>query len=243
MALILYELGGRNDRRYSQFSWRTRMALAHKGLAAEMRPVRVSDKQAIAFSNQDKVPILVDGDETIHDSWKIAEHLERRYPDAPSLFGGEVGHALSRFVNAYVDRVLIPRLAPLLMIDVVHGVDDGDARHLRDQIKRVFGKTLEDLAAGREQGISAYRKLLDPVRATLRAQPFLSGNGPAYADYILFSQLQWARIVSDCEVLEPADALAAWRERMLDLHSGLARSEPAHSEEAAPSRATQTGRS
>ena len=235
MGLILYELGGRDDRRYSQFSWRTRMALAHKGLAAEMRPVRVSDKQAIAFSNQDKVPVLVDGDKVIHDSWKIAEYLEQRYPEKPSLFGGEVGHALSRFVNSYVDRVLIPRLAPLLMDDVVRGVDDGDARHLREQMERVFGKSLENLAAGREQGIPAYRKLLDPVRATLRNQPFLSGNGPAYADYILFSQLQWARIVSDCEVLEPTDALAAWRERMLDLYDGLARSEPARATESAAS--------
>ena len=37
--IILWELGGRNDRRYSLFSWRTRMALAHKGLAFETRPV------------------------------------------------------------------------------------------------------------------------------------------------------------------------------------------------------------
>jgi hypothetical protein len=31
-TLILYELGGLQDRRYSQFSWRTRQALAHEGL-------------------------------------------------------------------------------------------------------------------------------------------------------------------------------------------------------------------
>jgi len=30
--LILYELRGLVDRRYSQFSWRTRLALAHKQL-------------------------------------------------------------------------------------------------------------------------------------------------------------------------------------------------------------------
>jgi hypothetical protein len=30
-VIVLWELGGRNDRRYSVFSWRTRMALAHKG--------------------------------------------------------------------------------------------------------------------------------------------------------------------------------------------------------------------
>ena len=44
MPLTLYELGGLEDRRYSQFSWRTRLALAHKGLAVTSHPVRVSDK-------------------------------------------------------------------------------------------------------------------------------------------------------------------------------------------------------
>ena len=48
---------------------------------------------------------------------------------------------------------------------------------------------------------------------------------PAYADYIVFSLLQWARIVSTFEVIEGADAIAAWRERMLDLYGGLARKE------------------
>jgi len=61
MTLALYELGGLDDRRYSLFSWRTRLALAHKGLTPEYRPVRISDKAAIAFSKQDKVPILIDG--------------------------------------------------------------------------------------------------------------------------------------------------------------------------------------
>jgi hypothetical protein len=67
MALVLYELGGRNDARYSLFSWRTRLALAHKGLSAELRPVRVSDKAAIGFSGQGKVPILVDGERVVVD--------------------------------------------------------------------------------------------------------------------------------------------------------------------------------
>jgi hypothetical protein len=67
MSLILYELGGLDDCRYSLFSWRTRLALAHKGLAAEHRPVRVSDKAAIAFSGQTKVPTLRDGDEAVLD--------------------------------------------------------------------------------------------------------------------------------------------------------------------------------
>ncbi|QCI69135.1 glutathione S-transferase family protein [Phreatobacter stygius] len=228
--MILYELGGLNGRRYSQFSWRTHMAMAHKGLSAESRAVPVSDKQAIAFSGQDKVPILVDGDQVIADSWAIAEHLERRYADRPSLFGGAIGQALCRFVNAYVDRTLIPKLVPLLMIDVVACVGDEDAHHLRQQMEQVFRRPLEQLAAERDKDILAFRKLLDPARATLRSQPFLCGEQPAYADHILFSLFQWARIVSRFEVLEPSDRLAAWREAMLDRHDGLARKEPARSD-------------
>ena len=229
MALTLYELGGRDDRRYSMFSWRTRLALAHKGLSVECRPVRVSDKAAIAFSKQDKVPILMDGDTTIHDSWRIAQHLEAHYPDKP-LFGGEIGQSLSRFINAWVDRTIIPRLVPLLVLDVGGIVDDADARHLRDGMEKAFGKSLEELAANRDKDIVAFRRLLDPARATLRGQAFLGGSQPAYADYILFSPFQWGRIVSPFEVLEEGDALTAWRERMLDLFGGLARSAPARRE-------------
>lgn len=223
MTLVLYELGGKAGLRYSQFSWRSRMALAHKGLAFETRAVRVSDKAAIAFSGQDKVPILLDGETVVSDSWRIAEHLETAYADRRSLFGGEVGHALARFVNAWVDRQIIPRLAPLLMLDVTGCVDEADAAHLRQTMETAFKRSLEELARGRDAEIVAVRRLLDPARTTLRSQAFLSGAQPAYADYILFSVLQWARIVSTFDPLEPGDALVAWRERMLDLHGGAAR--------------------
>ncbi|NWG24105.1 MAG: glutathione S-transferase N-terminal domain-containing protein [Pseudorhodoplanes sp.] len=231
--LILYELGGLDDRRYSQFSWRTRMALAHKGFAFETVPVRVSDKTAISFSNQDKVPILKDGERVVIDSWKIAEYLEDTYPERASLFGGKTGRGLARFVNAFVDRVLIPKLVPLVMLDVLAIVDAPDGAHLRSGIEKAFRKTLEEMAAQREAGLTDFRGALDPVRATLRAQSFLCGDAPAYADYILFSLFQWARIVSSVDVLAPDDAIVPWRERMLDLFGGLARSQAARSLEAA----------
>ena len=162
MALTLFELGGRDGARYSQFSWRTTFALAHKGLTAAHRPVRVSDKAAIAFSKQDKVPILTDGDAVICDSWRIAEHLEAREAQAPSLFGGETGKGLTRVINAWVDRTLIPRLVPLLAVDLVTIVDAEDAQHLRTQFEQAFGKTLEELAGNRDKDVAAFRRLLDP---------------------------------------------------------------------------------
>ena len=122
MAIVLYELGGKEGQRYSQFSWRTRLALAHKGLDFDTVPVAVSDKAAIAFSGQTKVPILKDGETVVSDSWKIAEHLEQAYPDRPSLFGGERGQALARFVNIWADRQLVATAGA-----------DADDRHTRDR--------------------------------------------------------------------------------------------------------------
>ncbi|SEB76686.1 Glutathione S-transferase [Rhizobiales bacterium GAS191] len=226
MSLTLYELGGLEDRRYSLFSWRARLALAHKKLEPELVPVRVSDKAPIAFSGQDKVPILRDGEAVIVDSWRIAEHLDDRYPDPP-LFDGPSARALSRFVAGFVDRQLVPRLVPLLMIDVMGIVDAEDGTHLRRQIEAAFKRTLEELSAGRDKEILSFRRLLDPVRVTLAKHEFLSGAAPGYADYALFSLFQWARIVSAYEVLDGSDPVSAWRERMLGLHGGSARSAPA----------------
>ena len=73
----LWELRGKDDCRYSTFAWRTRLALLHKGLTFEVHPVHVSDKEAIAFSGQDKVPVIRDGGHVVSDSWKIAVDLER----------------------------------------------------------------------------------------------------------------------------------------------------------------------
>ena len=227
MAIELFELYGLNGRRYSLFSWRARMALAHKGLAFESRPVKITDKAAIAFSGQTRVPIVRDGATIVSDSWKIAEHLERAYPEAPSLFGGAGGHALARFVNAWADRQLAGAVLPCLMLDNVAALEPDDAAYLRAAIEKAYGKTLEALAEGRDASLKAFARLLDPLRATLRAQAFLSGAHPGYADYIVFSVLQWARVASATPALPADDALVPWFERLLDAHGGLARAEPA----------------
>ena len=89
--LELWELRGRDDCRYSTFSWRTRLALHHKGLPFAAHPIAVSDKTAIGFSGQGKVPILKHDGRVITDSWTIALYLEKEFPERRTLFGGDVG--------------------------------------------------------------------------------------------------------------------------------------------------------
>ena len=103
----LFDLAGaEDDRRFSPNCWRIKMALQHKGLVAETVPWRFVEKDAIAFSGQKSVPVLVDGDKTISDSWVIAEYLEATYPDAPSLFGGPAGQGLALFVKFWCEQTL-----------------------------------------------------------------------------------------------------------------------------------------
>ena len=228
--LELWELGGRDDCRFSTFSWRARLALHHKGLAFAVHPVSVSDKAAIAFSGQDKVPILKHGDRVICNSWSIALYLEQEFPDRPSLFSGQVGETLTQVFNVWTDRELIPALIPHFMRDVLDCVNDADATHLRGQIESALKKSLEELAAEREKALSTFHRKLQPVRKALEKKNFLGGAAPAYADYILFGLLQWSRVTSPTPALEPGDAIAAWFERVLDLYEGVGRKEPSRAE-------------
>jgi glutathione S-transferase len=223
--LEMWELSGRDGCRFSTFSWRARLALHHKGLAFTTHAVSVSDKAAIAFSGQDKVPILKHGDHIISDSWAIAVYLERTFADRPTLFGGTVGETLTQVFNGWTDRELIPALIPYFMRDVLDCVSDVDAAHLRGQIERALKKSLEDLATERDKALTAFRRRLAPVRKVLEQNSFLGGPAPTYADYILFGLLQWSRVTSCTPVLEPGDAIAGWFGRVLDLHGAAGRKE------------------
>jgi glutathione S-transferase len=223
MARTLYDLAAADpDVRFSPFCWRTKLALAHKGLAFEAVPWRFSDKAAIAFSGQGRVPVLVDEGRTVFDSWAIAEYLEDTYPDRPSLFGGEIGRGVARFLNNWADLALNVGLIRLVALDIHEAVDGKDRDYFRRSREERFGTTLESFCAGREERVAEFRRSLAPLRATLAAQPYLAGAAPAYADYIVFGSFQWVRCISDFEVLAPDDPVAAWRDRLLAAFDGLA---------------------
>lgn len=228
MALTLYELAAPGERRFSPYCWRIRMALAAKGLQAERVPIRFSDKVKLAFSGQDRVPVLVDGDTVISDSWRIACYLEDAYPDRPPLFGNAIARGTGRFLNQWADRVQLPGISPLVILDIFRHIDPEDRAYFRTSREKRFGKALEDIQADRDDRVQTFRASLEPVRATLREQPFLAGDTPAYADFIVFGGFQWARSVSDFPLLERPDPVYGWLDNMLGLFDGLARQSPGY---------------
>src|SRR6478752_1951602 len=55
------------------------LADAHKGLGAETIPWCFTEKEAIAPHQSEKVPVLLDDDKAVVDSWVIANYLEDAY--------------------------------------------------------------------------------------------------------------------------------------------------------------------
>ena len=229
MAITLYDLAGSEaDRRFSPFCWRARMALAHKGLAVETVPWRFTEKDKLPAPNAGRVPVIVDGDRVVHDSTAIADYLDERYPDRPSLFGGAAGRALTRFIQNWTETVLQPGLIRLVLLDIYRHIGPADQAYFRADREKRFGTTLETVVKDREANLPAFRAGLDPLRRTVERQNFVAGDAPAYADYVVFGAFQWARAISEFELLAADDPVRAWRGRMLDLHGGLARRAPAY---------------
>ncbi|QYJ19645.1 glutathione S-transferase family protein [Achromobacter sp. ES-001] len=225
--ITLYDLAGADESlRFSPHCWKTHMALAHKGLSAKTVPWRFTEKEAIDFSGQKLVPVLVHGEHVVSDSWRIACYLEDTFPERRSLFNGAGGRAVSLFANAWADTTLVPVLARLLL-PAIHGlIHEKDKDYFRASREKRFGR-LEDLPAGYDEQIGALRAALLPLRHTLARQAFLSGEQHGYADYAVFGMFMWARCTSTLELLEADDPVYAWRERLLDAFDGLARRAPA----------------
>ena len=216
----MYDLAGADkNRRFSPYCWRIRMALAHKRLNVECMPWHFTEKDKIKFSGQERVPVLIDGSNTISDSWEIAKYLESAYPDRPSLKldNGEV-----LFIKFWSETVLHPELLQLLVLDIHDNLSLEDQYYFRESREKMLGKTLEEVVANRQERLPRIQKLLTPLRSTLSKQEYLSGETPGFSDYIVFGAFQWARCVSDFSILNADDIVFKWRDKMLNIYEGLA---------------------
>ena len=216
----MYDLAGADkNRRFSPYCWRIRMALAHKRLNVECMPWHFTEKDKIKFSGQERVPVLIDGSNTISDSWEIAKYLEIAYPDSPSLKldNGEV-----LFIKFWSETVLHPELLQLLVLDIHDNLSLEDQSYFRESREKMLGKTLEEVVANRQERLPRIQKLLTPLRSTLSKQEYLSGVTPGFSDYIVFGAFQWARCVSGFSILNADDIVYKWRDNMLNIYEGLA---------------------
>jgi len=222
-VIVFYELAGADGTRFSPYCWRTRMALAHKRHPLQSVAVGYTEIASIGDGTHKTVPVIEDGGRFFGDSWTIANYLEEVYPERPSLFGGATAHALTLFVQNWVNEVVHRAVVELVVRDIHVQLSERDKTYFRMSRERRFGRTLEEVQDGREARVESFRKSLEPFRKVLAVQPWLSGNAPLYPDYVLFGALQWPRVVSRFPLLSDEDPVAQWFARSLDLFDGLGR--------------------
>ena len=81
----------------------------------------------------------------------------------------------------------------------------------------MFGCSLEAHCADRGRWEAA----LAAAAAAALAQPFVCGDGPGYADYLLFSVFQYARLGCPRELLGGLPAVRRWRDGLVARFDGL----------------------
>ncbi|TPK93656.1 glutathione S-transferase family protein [Mesorhizobium sp. B2-4-12] len=224
MTILLYDLVGRDENRpFSPHCWKATMALAHKGLDIATAPTRFLEVPTIEGGVSKTLPVIRDGDKVVIDSFAIALYLEEAYPDRPTLFGGDGGKAMARFIERWSQSTIHPYVTTAAIVDLHAMQDETNGAYFRQSREQRLGKKLEEAKAAREAGLGTFRASLEPLRSMLSYQPFIGGASPLFADYIVFGALQWARIATSYQLLDDGDVVAQWFDRCLDLHGGLGR--------------------
>lgn len=223
MTIELYDLAGADPRLlFSPFCWRIRMALLHKGLGFSVVPWRFSEREALAGSGFDSVPVIRDGERWVGDSWAIARYLDRAYPDAPPLMKDAESEAAARFVLAVCGSLVFPAAVRVAVFAAHEILDDASKPYFRETREALFGQTLESLHADEATGRAGLAEALGPFAEVLSACDYLGGDAPSYADYALFGILKWTDIVSTYRPLEESGALLEWFSRLENLYGGYA---------------------
>ena len=203
MGLTLYRIP------FSTNVERIALALAYKEVDVEWVDVDPDDRSpVVAISGQELVPVLVDGDLVLHDSPRILEHLEQRFPEPP-LFPADAarGEELRTFLDWF--NLVWKRPPNLIAAEEQKPAPD------RELIAELEGR----IAAS-----------LDRFEALLAGRDYLFGDELTAADVTAFPFLKYALLWTDGdpdrfhEILRETmplgdryPRLEAWIRRMDDL--------------------------
>ncbi len=223
MTRILYDLAlGDEELRPSAYCWTVKFALLHKGLPFELKTVPFADKSKYPDPDYGKVPVLVDNGEMIKDSPVITQWLDRKYPQNP-LLATKAERAAAEFLAAWLSASFYPAISPYLTPRILKLARAEDQEYFRKSREARFGRTIEEFAAtpGVAERVEA---ALGVLAAPLSGSRYLGGAAPNLCDYVAMGPFMWQRAVTTTDFYKAPEAVIAWRERMLDLFDGYARS-------------------
>ncbi len=208
--VILFDLATRSDSRPSPFCWRAKLALAHKELPFESRATLYSEISTLGDGSFKTLPVINDGGAWAGGSFNIAVDLESRYPDGPTLFPHDPRQRFAEFLESWVDLTLHPQIFPVVALRIWEQLPSSEQDYFRRTREQRLGTSLEDAHLLGVTKLPAVRASFDPMRRILARRPFLAGDGPAYADYIVYGALKWYWLSMGGGLVEAGDPIAAW---------------------------------
>jgi len=221
--ITLYDLQLEAGCTISPFVWATKYAVAHKGFEIDIVPGGFTGIMDRTGGRTERLPAIVDDGEWVLDSWLIAEYLDEKYPDRPTLIGDPSVRVLATMMENWLWQTAI---GPWMTCFIKSYRDRSlavDHEYVTESRERMFGRKIEDIVVGREDRLPLVPPALQLMRNTLADNPWFGGESPNYADYRLLSVFLFASSVADTPVLTEDDPLRDWIDRGFDLHGGLGR--------------------
>ncbi|GAA5975840.1 hypothetical protein JCM10908_005297 [Rhodotorula pacifica] len=220
-----------------------RLALLHKGVDFDVKYLTFSELRALAPKLGVERPVipfieLPDG-KIIADSWNIAEWAENQYPDKPSIWVPDSPTSVKEddkalqlaknYALALVEGTTVGGWTPFYELSAV-GIDalmPGTVETNPD--KEYFRSDYKQRATGAWQRLSTLdkgpvleraQKSVLPFEKVLASSPFLSGQNPGFADYVIYARyaMMRAACVKECKAVwlreDVTPNLAKWVERI-----------------------------
>jgi glutathione S-transferase len=161
---------------FSPFARRVRLALAHKGLSAELRDARADPRYMEDVSRlnpMQTVPVLLDADRVVVDSAAICEYLDRKVP-APPLWPAGLASAEAHELAA-------------LTSSAITILTDLGARYQP-------AHDHASMPAIRQRYVGRAQAVLDAIGERVAARsdaPALCGEGWSMADIAVYTTVAW----------------------------------------------------
>lgn len=213
----------------SPFCLKARVCLHLKGVPYRSVTVTVGRVRELRRLNPlRKVPVLVQGEEVVSDSSRIARHLDARWPDPPLLPTEAAARAYALVLEEWADEALYFIVGAFKWLNpenrraaFTNTVDEVASPWLRPVVGPVLARTIRRRYARWGYRIGALGQLEERMRenvanlATLLGdKPFLLGRTLTLADIAVFAQLAWMDRYAEARLLDEVPPVRVWLARL-----------------------------